>query len=162
MSLKTENPRSRLHVQRAARSRSGPPHNGQRRAQTHESSVDSMSRLTMIHQPLEASTTIWTPNLLDLATTVVKTQTEASIAELLLATPSDHFKISNHETFSVPTCYEHYHELSTSKNSQTFRSNLQLFTDDDATPPDETSLIQNVKQLKTLKTFRTCWTLQQY
>jgi hypothetical protein len=26
----------------------------------------------------------------------------------------------------------------TSKNSQTFRSNLQLFTDDDATPPDET------------------------
>jgi hypothetical protein len=57
-----------------------------------------------------------TSNLLDLATNhkVVKTQTEASIAELLLAsTPSDHFKISNHETLQRPNCYEHYsHELS--------------------------------------------------
>jgi hypothetical protein len=52
---------------------------------------------------------------------------------------TDHFKISNHETLQRPNCYEHYcMNFRTSKNSQTFRSNLQLFTDDEATPPDET------------------------
>jgi hypothetical protein len=67
------------------------------------------------------------PNLLDLATNhkVVKTQTEASIAELLLAsTPSDHFKISNHETTSHR--YEHYsHEISDVEELSDIRSNLR-------------------------------------
>jgi hypothetical protein len=60
-----------------------------------------MSRLTMI--PNSKLTHDMAPNLLEPATNHrVKTQTEANIAELLLAsTPTDHFKISNHET-NVP------------------------------------------------------------
>jgi hypothetical protein len=94
----------------------------------------------MIHQLLKLILTIWLQTYLTLQpiNKVVKTQTEASIAELLLAsTPSDHFKISNHETTSHR--YEHYsHEISDVEELSDIQKQFaQLFTDDGDTP-DET------------------------
>jgi hypothetical protein len=57
----TEDGKSKIldyNVQRAARSRSGPPHNGQRRQTQTNLLQDSTSRLTMIHQSLKLVLTI--------------------------------------------------------------------------------------------------------
>jgi hypothetical protein len=80
----------------------------------------------MMTTTIEASTHD-TPTLLDLPppVTACQTQTEASIAELLLGgTPPDNFKISNHETIQRPYQYKHY-----SLNAQSQDSFAQMFAD---------------------------------